>query len=434
MLADRYGLAVSTDSPPARDAYVRGLDLFLSGHPGGAEAFDQALAADPHLALAHVAKARVQQIAGQPQAARAALDAAQAMADDLPARDASQLAIFGLLLAGRSDAALDAVRAHLVAWPRDAVVLSTTASQTGLIGMCGLSGREQALVDLLDGLARHYGDDWWFGAHHGMALSEVGQRDIAGSKIERSFAQNPNNGWIAHAKAHIAYESGDCEDAAGFLRSWLPAYPDSGFLHGHLSWHLALFELQEGRMEDAMRLYAEAFAAEAYRGPALLKVIDALSFLWRAELAGHPRDSTLWRTMHEYAHAMFPRPGNAYADWHIALADAVAGDGAALEARVREMEVMAEQGSYPSAPVLPAFARGFLAFARQDWSGAIAAFRPLFDERERICGSRAQIDLVEFTLLKACVNAGRLDEAQCLLRARRQGAIVMPIAGLPAVH
>jgi tetratricopeptide (TPR) repeat protein len=434
MLADRYGLAVSTDSPEARDAYVRGLDLFITGYPGSVEAFDHALAADPGLALAHLAKARAQQMLGQMPAARESLAAAQAMAGDLPARDASQLAFFTLLLSGQLPAALDAARAHLDAWPSDALVLSTTATQTGLIGTSGLPGRELAQVELLDALARHYGEDWWFLAHHGMALSEIGRRDIAWPKIERSLAQNRNNGYVAHAYAHISYESGACDGAIAFLRSWLPGFPADGFMHGHLSWHLALFELQSGRFDEALRLYTEAFASEGYRGPPLLKAIDAISFLWRAELAGHPRDPERWRTIHDFAHAMFPRAGNAYADWHVALADAVAGDGAALEARVQEMEALARQGRYPSAPVVPAFARGFLAFARQDWAGAITAIEPLLDQRERICGSRAQVDLVEFTLLKAYLNAGRLDDVQRLLRERREGAIVMPIAGLPALH
>ncbi|WP_439579123.1 hypothetical protein [Elioraea sp.] len=55
-------------------------------------------------------------------------------------------------------------------------------------------------------------------------------------------------------------------------------------------------------------------------------------------------------------------------------------------------------------------------------------------EADRGDDRRAQVDLVEFTLLKAYLNAGRLDDVQRLLRERRAGAIVMPIAGLPALH
>ena len=45
MLKDRYGLAVSTTSATARDAYVQGCDLYLSVYPGAVAAFDRAIAA-----------------------------------------------------------------------------------------------------------------------------------------------------------------------------------------------------------------------------------------------------------------------------------------------------------------------------------------------------------------------------------------------------
>src|SRR5579872_4890223 len=40
MLADRYGLALSTTSDAARDAYVQGNDLALTFYPGAIDAFD----------------------------------------------------------------------------------------------------------------------------------------------------------------------------------------------------------------------------------------------------------------------------------------------------------------------------------------------------------------------------------------------------------
>ena len=55
-------------------------------------------------------------------------------------------------------------------------------------------------------------------------------------------------------------------------------------------------------------------------------------------------------------------------------------------------------------------------------------------ENERIGGSRAQHDLIEFTLLKAYINADRLDEARRLLGMRRPGASGVPVMGVAAVH
>ena len=98
------------------------------------------------------------------------------------------------------------------------------------------------------------------------------------------------------------------------------------------------------------------------------------------------------------------------------------------------MEALAREGRYPSDSYLPALARGFAAFERADFAEAVAVLTPLAGQNERIGGSRAQHDLIEFTLLKACLNAGRLEEARQLLSARRPGACGVPVKGVDAVH
>src|SRR4051794_21351812 len=174
MLTDHYHLLLSTTSPAARDAYVQGCEAKLTMYPGAIEAFDRAIEADPGFALPHAAKAHTL-LERDAAAARESMQAANALAAGLPAREASHIAYFGLLVSGDSAAALAALPAHLDAWPRDCLVLGTTAFTNGLIGSSGRAGQKRALLALLDDLAPHYGDDWWFTAHHGMALSENGQ-------------------------------------------------------------------------------------------------------------------------------------------------------------------------------------------------------------------------------------------------------------------
>ena len=403
-------------------------------YPGAIEGFDRAIAADPGFALAHAARAHVLLERGDAAAARASMAAANSLAAGLSAREASHIAFFDLLVAGDAEAALAALLAHLDAWPRDAVVLGTTAFTNGLIGSSGRAGQKRALLDLLDRLAPSYGDDWWFTAHHGMALSENGQRDAARPKIDRSLAQNPSNPWAAHARAHLCYEQGDPNAARAFLASWLTTYPRNGLLYSHLSWHLALGHLEAGDAAAAFRLFREAFAPDVHSGPPRGKVTDAISFLWRWELAGHPRDAEAWRIMHDFANSAFPRAGVAFSDMHIALAQAVAGDDAALEARARQMDELARNGRYPSGPCVPAVSRAFAAFERRDFAAAIDALEPIAGELERLGGSRAQLDLVEFTLLKAYLGADRLDDARRMLSVRGRGSSGIPIAGLAAVH
>ena len=435
MLTDRYGLPLSTTSSAARDAYVEGCEAKLTMYPGAIGAFDRAIAADPSFALAHAARAHALLERGDASAARASMAAANSLTAGLSAREASHIAFFELLSVGDTEAALSAVSAHLNAWPRDAVVLGTTAFTNGLIGSSGRARQKCVLLGLLDRLAPIYSDDWWFTAHHGMALSENGQRDAARPKIERSLAQNPNNPWAAHARAHLCYEEGDVNGARAFVASWLStSYPSNGLLYSHLSWHLALGHLEAGDAAAAFRLFREAFSPDVHSGPPRAKVTDAVSFLWRWELAGHPRDAEAWRMMHHFANSAFPRAGVAFSDMHIALAQVVAGNDAALAARACQMDELARKGRYPSGPVVPAVSQAFAAFERRDFFAAIDALESIADELERIGGSRAQLDLVEFTLMKAYLGADRLEDARQMLSVRLRGSSRIPVAGLPAVH
>ena len=202
-----------------------------------------------------------------------------------------------------------------------------------------------------------------------------------------------------------------------------------------MSWHLSLFELQAGNWDEALRLYRDALALDRrHSGGPQQRMSDATAFLWRAELAGHPRDKAAWRAMYDYANGALPQPGSGLADLHVILAQAVMGDDAALDARARRMETLAREGRYPSGSYLPDLSRGIAAFECGDFSAAIDALAPLAGQNERIGGSRAQHDLIEFTLLKAYLEANRLDEAQRLLRARRPGASGVPVKGLASVH
>jgi len=434
MLTDRYGLPLSTVSSAARDAYVRASDLLLSAFPGAIDGFEASIAADPRFALAHSGKAQALLTAGNLPAALEAIAAAKAVSAGVTVREASHIAFFEVFAAGDVDASLAALRDHLRTWPRDALALTPTAFTNGLIGSSGRAGLKRAQIELLDSLAPHYGGDWWFTAHHAMALSEDGQHAAADAKITNSLARNPRNGWAAHARTHLCYETGDPTGARGFLVPWLVSYPRHGALYSHLNWHLALSDLQAGNDAEAFRLFQDAFSLAVHSGPPRAKVTDGASFLWRWELAGHPRDTDAWRAMHDFAAGALPRAGIALSDAHVALTQAVAGDDAALEFHARQIKDLARDGRYPSGALVPTLSHAFAALERGDLSVAIDALEIVAAESERLGGSHAQLDLVEFTLLRATLNAGRLDDARRLLRERRSGPSGIPVAGSELVR
>ncbi|TMJ63443.1 MAG: tetratricopeptide repeat protein, partial [Alphaproteobacteria bacterium] len=127
-------------------------------------------------------------------------------------------------------------------------------------------GQKHQIAELMDSIAPHFGDDYWFLSYHAMALSEDGQLAEARPKIERSVALNPKNAHGAHGFAHVCYESGEPDTARAFLLPWLAEYPRDGFFYGHLSWHLSLVEIALGHLEEAQQLYRDAIRTEAHAG------------------------------------------------------------------------------------------------------------------------------------------------------------------------
>ena len=403
---DRFGLPL-TASAAARDAYVAGVDCILTASVGAEEHLGRALAADARFALAQVALARALLLGAKVPLAREHAARARELAQGATPREIGHVNALALAIEGNPAAALEATRAHLAEYPRDALVLSQATGVFGLIGFSGRQEREPELYELLAGLSPHYGEDWWFRSALAFAACECGQLDEAWSLIERSMAANPRNAHGAHIKVHVLYEQGAHRAALDYLERWMPAYPKAGLMHCHLSWHVALAALALGDLGRAWRAYREAVHPGASWGPPLNVATDAPSFLWRAELAGEPRHTQLWTEVREYAVKSFPKAGVSFADVHVALSCVADGDHAGLERVTRELRERLAAGRVPPGEVVLRLAEAFAAYAKSDWNRAIELLQTALREAVRIGGSRAQRDIVRLTLRAACVHTGR---------------------------
>jgi len=172
-------------------------------------------------------------------------------------------------------------------------------------------------------------------------------------------------------------------------------------LHCHISWHIALWQMELGDHDAAMRTYLKGVHPGGSWGPPINVLTDAAAFLWRAELAGRPRSAELWHEVKEYGTKNFPAAGLAFADVHRALACAATGDELALETLLGQLRERERAGKLFAGPIVPALVEAFDAFARKDYAKAIALIEPHMAEHERIGGSRAQRRLIELTLAAA---------------------------------
>ena len=428
MLTDRYGLELSTASAGARDAYVAAVDRLLAAGAETEQAFAAATDLDPGLAVAHAGRARCLALYARGPEARAAAARARELAASGTRRERQHVEALALAIEGQAAASLAATLAHLDEFPRDAMVLAPATGVFGLYGFSGRLERERELLDLMDRLAGSYGDDWWFQAQHAFAQCECGQLARAEAGAERALALNPANGWAAHARAHVYYELGEDEAGDRFLTRWRPAFPHGAQLHGHISWHAAMCALVLGDAARALEIFNADIRPGGAEGPPLLVLADSAALLWRIELAGGAREKEAWPALRSYALEKFPKASNAFADVHNAIVFAVTGDRESSGRLAAELR--AGIGRQWAADVAEPIARGYEAFERADWSGAVDALAPVAASLVCIGGSRAQRDLVENTLLAAYLRAGRPHEAKALLARRADRRPTVPVAGL----
>ena len=417
--ADRGGLLLSTSSDAAAALYREGVDLGLSGWPGAAEAFDQALALDRDFALALAARARTHLIAADYAQARAMIGEAEtAVGANGTERERSHVEALARSIRGNPIAALEQVLAHLERWPRDAYILSLPLGAFGLFAFSGMSGHPQAGVDLCERMAPHYREDWWFLTYLGWAHTENLNLAHGRAVTERGFALRPTSAHGLHALAHALFEDGSVAEADALITGWLLDYDRAGILHGHITWHLALTALEAGDADRALRLYLEGVRPSVSQALPINTVTDGAALLWRLKAYGNTPPKSLWAELSEFGASAFPNPGLAFVEAHMALIAAATGDGEMMEARLAKLAGRMADGTYPAGPALQAIWGGVSAFAQGDYAACARALAPMAEEVERIGGSHAQRAVYEDTLLLALVKAGELAAARRLLDLR----------------
>ncbi len=417
---DRFDLPLSTN-PDAAAAYVTAVDNLLCAGADLVGGFTNALQLDPDFALAEIGRARCLAIYGDGTRARESASRARALAERATSRERQHVNALALAVEGRGAEALHAIKEHLQDFPRDALVLQPAMSAFGLIGFSGRLDRSRELLALVDGLAPHYGDDWWFNAVRAYAEVDGGRVPDAERHVNDSLEREPRNANAAHVRAHVFYELQEHVSGAAFLRKWLQDNPGSVLLRGHLSWHLALLELALGNPDAAWALYADEIALPlrntlAPPTPPLNVLTDSASFLWRAELCGEPQHAADWQLLSDFSTRRFPDAGVPYGDFHVAMAHARADEQGALKKLDLQLSKLALER--PACGVAAAVGAGLAAYAQEDWSRAADLLSAGRANTVRLGGSRAQLDLIDMTLMRAYRHLGLEDRARALIAGR----------------
>jgi tetratricopeptide (TPR) repeat protein len=414
VLRDAYGLAVSTASRDAVDAYDRGVRALLGFGADTIDRFRQAVDADPDFVLARAALAVALYLDEQIPAGRAEMERATAAgtgpAASLTARERRHLEALGFFVGGRSNDAITLMKEHLAEVPRDMVVMQR------LYFIYFWQGRSAEMLELTTQVRPALEGDGYTLGYQAFALEESRRFDEALPLAERAVGLNPRDAWAVHAIAHVHYERGDNRRGIEALPPRIHPCDHLGYFKNHLLWHLALLHLAEGDYARGTRLFESVFGRIPIAIASDLQ--DSVALAWRLDLFGHP-DPARWAHLGAAARRWLDLPLLLFHDLHVGMALSAAGDWTSAELQLDRLRQRSKKSRNPTlGEVVVPLMEGLHAFARGDYAQSVARIEPLESRIVEVGGSHAQREVFHDTLLAAALR-GRLAERAIPLLERR---------------
>jgi hypothetical protein len=253
-------------------------------------------------------------------------------------------------------------------------------------------------------------------------LEETGSYTDAEAAGLAAVAVNPDDVWAIHAVVHTHEMRGQVADGIRFLHETEAGWAAGNLFTVHNWWHLALFHLEGGDLDEVFRIYdAEVHHAASQGVP--LEMLDASALLWRLHLDGVPDGGRFAALADGWATRTDGRPWYVFNDLHAVMALVGAGRTADAEAVVERLAGYVHCGG-PGTNVamtaeigLPA-SRAIIRFAQERYADVIDELLPIRRVLQRVGGSHAQRDVLQRTLLEAALRGGQHDLTRALLSER----------------
>jgi hypothetical protein len=419
---DDLSLAYSGASADSLAHYRRALHQFACYVEDPVASVDAALAERPDFVMGHVLKAYLFLLGTEPAGIAVAADCLAA-AQGLPAnaRERGHLAAVGQIVDGQWHHAGRLLEDIAIDYPRDSLALQAGHLCDFLVGNSRL---------LRDRIARAL--PAWSptmpGYHailgmHAFGLEEMADYARAEAQGRAAVELEARNGWARHAVAHVIEMQCRTRDGIAWLRANPEVWSADSFFKVHLWWHLALFHLELGEIDEVLALFDGPIHGE--RSPIVLDMIDASALLWRLQLRGIDVGQR-WSTVADGWQPIASAGNYAFNDVHAVMAfvgaqrpDAVA---AVLDTQQwvlqhnNDNEAFTREVGHPLTLAIKAFGQGH-------YDECVRLIRPVRDIAHRFGGSHAQRDLLDLTLIEAALRAGQhaLATALCAERLPTRG-------------
>jgi tetratricopeptide (TPR) repeat protein len=389
---DLNGLAVSTSSAAAADAFNHALRAYLGNRADAADHLGAALAADPEFGLAHCLKGCFMMLAYNAGYVPMAMASAR-LATRLDARERKHAAALTAWAGGDGDGAFRRWEEILDQHPAD--VLALRLSHFNYFW----NGRREDMLRSVQRVASHTDERL---PTYGITMSclafgleENGEYAAAERAGRRAVELDPADGWGTHAVAHVMEMQKRPREGLEFLGAleshWAPM---NNFVH-HLWWHRAMFHIQLGEHDAVLDLYDRRFRSVG--SPLVQKMPDlyidiqnAASMLMRLELRGVDVGGR-WVEIADKAEARIGDCLSMFTLPHWAMALAAAGRESATR---RFLEAVGASTSRVVREVALPACRAVVAHRRGDFAKTVELMQPLLPRLGQLGGSHAQRDVL----------------------------------------
>jgi tetratricopeptide (TPR) repeat protein len=307
----------------------------------------------------------------------------------------------------RAVAAMEAITAE---WPGDLLTAKFTEFVYYVLGQQHMGPRFRAHMARLQSM---HGADPDFLAMAAFAHELCGDYAAAEPTAERALAAAQRNPWAQHALSHVLIRQGRVPEGRARMEAFLPLLATCGRpIHSHDAWHLALLYLEDLDVAGTMRVFHDHIWG--ITPDFVVEQLDAISLLWRIEMAGTPMDAQ-WAPIADHVAPRAVETFMPFMNAHYVYALARAGRSDALEAALAGVrarsEVDDDEATRVWAPVGRPIVEAAAAFGSGDRARAAALLDPAMSAMTAIGGSDAQDDLFRQAYLRSLQAAGRHSDA-----------------------
>jgi len=404
---DKRGNPVSYHSQAAIEGLDRAADMLAAYQADTLGAIDAVIAEHPDFALAHAMRAGALATATDKafeDEAMTSLKVAKALAPKANEREQLHIAGCRAWLDGDLEAGVEQWGRASMLYPRDLTALQLAHAGDFFLGYSHMLRDRVARV--LPKWNRNVPGNGFVLGMYAFGLEESGDYAAAEMHGREALGLNKQDGWAAHAVAHVMEMQGRVQEGVDFLDATSAGWePGSGFAY-HLWWHKALFHLDMSDAMAALKLFDEKISAGSF-GQAL-ELIDGSAMLWRLHLLGHDVGKR-WDALVAKWESRIDHGYYVFNDVNAMMAFVGAGNVAAQSRLIAAVKQAAEgrgTNAMMSREVgLPA-CEGFAAFGRGEYAKAIDLLLPVRGKANRYGGSHAQRDMFSWTLTEAAIRAG----------------------------